>query len=93
MSPDDRIIDGRDPGATLAGRAASPHRSLFWEYNRSRAVRQGRYKLVRARTSKSWELYDLADDPGETTDLAEKEPDVAARLLADFDRWAATVRE
>ncbi len=91
--PGYRIIDGRDPTATLAGKAASPHGALFWDYNRSRAVRQGRYKLVRARTSKSWELYDLAADPGETTDLAKKEPDVAARLLADFDRWAATVGE
>ena len=91
--PDGRILDGRDPTAALAGKAGSPHRSLFWEYNRSRAVRQGQYKLVRARTSKSWELYDLAADPGETTDLAKEKPDVAARLLAEFERWAATVRE
>jgi arylsulfatase A-like enzyme len=91
--PDDRIIDGRDPTAALAVKAGSPHRSLFWEYNRSRAVRNGRYKLVRARTSKSWELYDLAADPGETTDLAEEKSDVAARLRAYFERWAATLHQ
>ena len=28
--------------------------------------------------STPWEVYDLATDPGETTDLAEKRPDVVA---------------
>ncbi len=91
--PDDRIIDGRDPTATLAGKAASPHESLFWQYNRSSAVREGGYKLVKPRTGKSWELYDLAADPGETKDLAKDQPDVAARLTREFERWTVTVQE
>ena len=91
--PDDRVIDGRDPTSTLAGKAPSPHASLFWQYNRSIAVRQGRYKAVKPRTSQSWELYDLAADPGETKDLASDKPDVAARLMRDFERWTATVQQ
>ena len=91
--PDDRVIDGRDPTATLAGKAASPHESLFWQYNRSSAVREDGYKLVKPRTGKSWELYDLAADPGETKDLAKDQPDVAARLTRDFERWTVTVQE
>ena len=91
--PDDRIIDGRDPTSTLAGKATSPHESLFWQYNRSSAVRRDRHKLVKPRTGKSWELYDLAADPGETKDLAKEKPDVAARLTREFERWTVTVRE
>jgi len=91
--PDDRVIDGRDPTSTLAGKAASPHESLFWEYNRSSAVRRDQYKLVKPRTGKSWELYDLAADPGETRDLAKEKPDVAARLAREFERWTVAVRE
>jgi len=91
--PDDRIIDGRDPTATLVGKAATPHESLFWQYNRSNAVREGRYKLVKPRTSKTWELYDLAADPSETKDLAEEQPDLAARLHRKFQRWTETVGE
>jgi arylsulfatase A-like enzyme len=91
--PDDRIIDGRDPTAALAGEAASPHKVLFWEYNRSSAVREGQYKLVRPRTGKSWELYDLGADPGETNDLAEDRPDVTARLMRELERWTESVRE
>ena len=91
--PDDRIIDGRDPTSTLAGKATSPHESLFWQYNRSSAVQRDRHKLVKPRTGKSWELYDLAADPGETKDLAKEKPDVAARLTREFERWTVTVRE
>ncbi len=85
--PDDRILDGRDPTATLAGRAPSPHRSLFWHYNRSGAVRDRRYKLVKPRASKTWSLYDLAADPGETRDLADRRPEVVSRLSRQYDRW------
>ena len=91
--PEGRILDGRDPTATLAGKAGSPHQSLFWEYNRSRAVREGRHKLVRPGNGKSWELYDLVADPGETKDLAKDQPNLTARLTAEFERWSVRVRE
>ena len=48
------------------------------------AVRLGDMKAVRRNLKKKksestpWEVYDLATDPGETTDLAEKRPDVVA---------------
>lgn len=92
-APGDRTLDGRDLTAVLAGRAASPHQSLFWQYNRNSAVRRGRHKLVKPRTGKSWELYDLAADPGETKNLAEEEPKLAAELKREFERWIAAVKE
>ena len=46
--PSDRVIDGRDPTATLAGEAESPHEALFFHFRKSSAVRAGRYKLVRS---------------------------------------------
>lgn len=33
------------------------------------------------------ELFDLDADPGETTDLAERHPDVADRLKRELERW------
>ncbi|MFH5803343.1 hypothetical protein [Alienimonas sp. DA493] len=38
-------------------------------------------------TSK-WELYDVARDPGETTDLSAERPDVVRVLVADAARWS-----
>ena len=91
--PDDRVIDGIDPTDVLAGRAASTHEALFWQYNRSSAVREGRHKAVKPRGGKAWEIYDLVADPGETEDLAAAQPDLAEQLRRRFERWAVAVKE
>jgi arylsulfatase A-like enzyme len=73
----------------LAGELkASPHERLFWrtEGGQARAVREGRWKLVRLR-GKPAELFDLAADIGETRNLAGLEPEVAQRLAAALDTW------
>ena len=36
------------------------------------AMRRGDWKLVKNSPMKNWELFDLSEDPGETTDLAGK---------------------
>ena len=54
------------------------------------ALIKGAWKLVRPRTDPAeWELYHLADDPGETMDLSETQPDILADLLSEWDRFAA----
>ena len=91
--PDDRVIDGRDPTATLVGEAPSSHESLFFRFRGADAVRNGTHKLVRTSATQPWELYKLDSDPGETNDLAIQEPEVVARLAGRFDQWLATVTE
>ena len=46
------------------------------------AVRDGRWKLIEWYEDGGLELFDLDTDPGETTNLAEEEPETAARLKA-----------
>lgn len=36
---------------------------------------------------KRWALYDLANDPGETTDVAAGRPDIVRKLDAEYDKW------
>lgn len=60
---------------------------VFWEHEGNRAMRDGDWKLV-ARHNQPWELYDLGRDRTETTNLAEKEPDRLARMIATYDQWA-----
>lgn len=46
------------------------------------------YKLLTENlTRKSYELYNLAKDPHETRDLCAEQPDVARRMITDFERW------
>jgi arylsulfatase len=46
------------------------------------SIRNSRFRLVNNR-----ELYDLKDDPGETTNVIDKHPDVVAQLRGAYDAW------
>ncbi|HVX11255.1 MAG TPA: arylsulfatase [Pirellulales bacterium] len=83
-------IDGLSIAPTLLGQAGQKlHRYLYWEYHsggRAQAVRFGDWKAVRNNVNKAPhatpELYNLADDPSETTNVADRHPDVAERAAA-----------
>ena len=87
-SPDD--IDGVSILPTLLGQAGQKqHEYLYWEYQsggRAQAVRFGDWKAVRNNVNKSPnpvpELYNLANDPQESTNVAAEFPDVTARAVA-----------
>jgi len=95
--PDDRVFDGCDPTATLAGDTPSPHQALHWVWNQGRkqqwrAMREGRFKIVRRADSEPWQLYDLSADIGETKDLAKERPELVRALVAKFEQWQDTAR-
>jgi arylsulfatase A-like enzyme len=64
-----------------------PHDALYWRFGEQRAIRQGRWKLVRANPGLRQELYDLSTDPGETRDLSGVETQKVAELEAAWQKW------
>ncbi len=46
------------------------------------AIRSQRFRLVN-----NIELYDIKNDPGETTNVIEKYPDVVAKMQKAYDQW------
>ena len=62
-------------------------RTLYFEHEGARAVRDGRYKLTAVRGG-PWQLYDIESDRTELVDLAGKQPDLVARLSKKWDAWA-----
>jgi arylsulfatase A-like enzyme len=93
-------LDGVDLRPALSGKtAAPPHERLLWRFRfpapeagqQKFAIRQGRWKLVRDGGPPA--LYDLGADPGETIDLSVKEPERAAALLAEWNRWNSTLED
>ena len=76
--------DGVSVLPTLAGKKQDlSERYLYWEFFEAgyqQAARRGRWKCVRLESNKPLELYDLETDPGETTDVAEKHPDVVEQF-------------
>lgn len=91
-------LDGVNLVPFLTGAATGqPHDTLYWRFGEQMAIRQGDWKLVRYDTTvdgakgavTGYRLYNLADDVGESKDLAAKNPDVARRLEADWKKWSA----
>lgn len=59
------------------------HEFLYWEFHEGgsqQAIRMGDWKAIRTRLGAALELYDLGKDLAETTDVAARHPDVAARM-------------
>jgi arylsulfatase A-like enzyme len=69
---------------------------LWWFHDGHRALRQGRWKIVRDAKAEAWELYDLDVDRGETQNLAEAHPDRVAEMsrrwedMLEYHRTLAT---
>jgi arylsulfatase len=64
-----------------------PERTLFFEHEGTRAVREGRYKVTALR-GESWKLYDMERDRTELDDLADKQPRRVEALAKKWDQWA-----
>ncbi len=50
--------------------------------HRNSSIRNSRFRLVN-----NVELYNLANDPGESTNVIDKHPEVVANLRAAYDKW------
>jgi arylsulfatase A-like enzyme len=61
------------------------HEYLYWEFQGKQAVRMGDWKAYRAAESGAFELYDLETDRSETTDVADVNPEVVARITQIMD--------
>ena len=66
------------------------HRTLFWEHEGNRAIRDGDWKLVGSRNG-PWELYHIAKDRTELQNLFDTQPQRCESLINKWDAWADRV--
>ena len=84
--PPGRHIDGVDLIPYLDGsNSQKPHDKLFWRAGSIWAARVGDWKLIYA-ADRYW-LYDLSEDIGEITNLADKRGDVMKVIKASYAQW------
>jgi arylsulfatase A-like enzyme len=93
-------LDGVNLLPHLEGKSKTPpHDTLYWRFGKQMAIRQGDWKLVRYDPNADGEkgaateakLYNLAQDIGEATDLAAKEPERVKKLEEAWEAWNATL--
>ncbi len=88
-------MSGVSMNAVLAGEAnaiRAPDVAVGIEVSGNAALYRGDYKLVRnmpAYGDGQWRLYNIAADPGETSDLAAAQPELFASMRAAYDAYAA----
>jgi arylsulfatase A-like enzyme len=88
-------LDGLDLVPFLTGKnPASPHETMYWRFGEQWAVRHGDWKLVVSKGGSGRpELYNLAKDMSESTDLASDEPKRVAEMKKLYDAWSAQQAE
>lgn len=75
-------LDGRDVWNAVAGRGPSGDlRPIYIQSGSGYALRYGSWKLIEAEPE-AFELFNLAEDPYETTDLAEDELEQVGKLVS-----------
>jgi len=74
-------LTGENPG--------TPHKNLFWRFGEQHAIRQGDWKLLVPPKSNTPELYNLAKDISETSNLTSQEPEKLKALQKIYDEWNA----
>ncbi len=70
---------------TLKNKPLVRDEPLYWQYGSGSAIRDGKWKLVRSRST--WELYDMSVDRTETNDLAAKHPDRVEQMGKQWNAW------
>jgi arylsulfatase A-like enzyme len=84
-------LDGVNLLPYLAGdKSDRPHETLYWRIDGMWAIRRGDLKLVHAAPGNAPpQLFDLAKDTGEASDLAATRAGDARELKSLWDRWNA----
>ena len=84
---------GKSMLSILNGDASSIHNNegMGWELFEMKAFVKGNYKILRLPipfATGQWQLYDLEKDPGETTDISGKFPEIRDALIKDWNDYA-----
>jgi autotransporter-associated beta strand protein len=83
--------DGVDLKPYLSGdNTQDPHEVLVWQTHNIWALRKGDWKLG-SPTGGPPVLYNLANDPGEVTDVSAQNPAVVADLIREMTEWESNM--
>ena len=86
-----RPLDGIDLMPAIRGKTTRRESPIGFKAGKQLAWITDRYKLISRDNGETLELYDLANDQSEATDLAQQQPEILKQLKEDWDAWFDSV--
>jgi arylsulfatase len=80
-------MQGVSLSPVMRGKTTDRGKPLFWEWSKGKAVREGDWKIVTHGDGAPWELYNIGEDPTETNNLAEMNPQIVEHMNQLFADW------
>ena len=85
-------IDGVSLMPLIDGRMTERPRPIGFESDGQVSLTDNRYKIISTDGGKTYMLFDLIENPGETKDLAAEKPDIVAGMRATLEAWRASCK-
>ncbi len=90
--PDDRELDGISLLPAIRGEMTERSQPLGFHIKGQAAWHDGSLKAYCKKVGQNdWQLYDLASDPSEKTNLAEQQPERLAAMVTAWQAWKTSV--
>ncbi len=95
--PETQEFDGESLLPVMMGIPPDPERAIFWHYpvyhhdKPASVIRKGNWKLIHHLHNDSHQLFNLAEDIGESTDLSKTHPAKTEQLMNLLDQWREEV--
>jgi arylsulfatase A len=93
--PKDRVLDGESFLPVLQGKPHGRVKPMYWRYGGAPgpkiALRVRDWKILADEKLTAFELYNLKDDPKETTDLAKQQPEILDKLRKTLEKLNAEI--
>lgn len=89
-TPDGLELDGQNISSLLLEGTPLPDRPLFWRYRKQKVVQDAGWKLL-VDQEQGTMLFNLQNDPNETTDLAAEQPERVQQMEQQLVAWEQDV--
>ncbi|HIE95816.1 MAG: sulfatase-like hydrolase/transferase [Fuerstiella sp.] len=85
--PSDRPLDGVSLADVIRGKNVQRSKAIGFQSKNQIAWHAASHKLYSGDGGKTWELYDLTADPGESNNLAAAQPGLTGQLRSEAITW------
>jgi len=75
------------------GKMKKRARPIGFQSRNQLALSDNRYKIYSGDSGKSFELYDLIEDPGEANDIAAEKPEILKEMKQTLLKWQQSCKD